>query len=340
MNDKLLLNNKWINFAKCIATILIVMVHSGNILSYAGVAEGDLIDTILLPFRTMASFGVPIFFMTSGYLLFLKEFDWKQNLKKKIRTLLVPFLFWNIAWMLFEFVGGFFLHGMFEDFSKWTIIDWILKFSFDSFYIPFWFIWYLFVMNVLSGVMRWLFQKSQWISGIILLIVLWLPFYSLHASRWKQSVAFFMIGGLIAINREMISIYLEQIKRNLVLIGVLVTVGMLVITSVFAGNEIVRHGALLVGSVSLLAMFIGMSDGIDHTKYTSWVPHTFIIYAVHGKIISIFQILAVKLIEQSAITIAAEYFLLPVIVIFMCIVFSVVFQKLTPSLYRFSQGGR
>ena len=340
MNDKLLLNNRWINFAKCIATILIVMVHAGNILSYANVGEGDLIYTILSPFRTIASFGVPIFFIISGYLLFLKEFDWKQNLKKKVRTLLVPFLFWNIAWMMFEFLGGFILPGMFENFSKWSWLDWIMKFSFDSFYIPFWFIWYLFVMNVLSGVMRWLFQKSQLVSVIVVLIVLLLPFYSLHASRWKQAVAFFMVGGLIAIHREKISDCFEKIKHHLVLVGVLITTGIIALTSVFAGNEFVRHGALLIGSMALLATFIGMSEGVDNAKYTRWVPHTFIIYAVHGKIISIFQILAIKLLGQSNVVITAEYFLLPAIVILLCVVFSVIFQKLAPGLFRFSQGGR
>lgn len=48
---------------KAIATILVVMVHSGNIFGYGSTAQPDY----FLPFYQMAATRVPIFFTVSGY---------------------------------------------------------------------------------------------------------------------------------------------------------------------------------------------------------------------------------------------------------------------------------
>ncbi len=59
--------------------------------------------------QEIARIAVPIFFLMSGY-LFFAGFVWsKENyldkVKSRIKTLLIPFLFWNIATLLLIALG-------------------------------------------------------------------------------------------------------------------------------------------------------------------------------------------------------------------------------------------
>ena len=55
--------------------------------------------------QSLARVAVPLFFVISGYLLFQgyePRFDvYKKKIASRIYTLLVPFVFWNIATLLF-----------------------------------------------------------------------------------------------------------------------------------------------------------------------------------------------------------------------------------------------
>lgn len=53
----------------------------------------------------VARVAVPLFFLVSGYLFFLGQWSWSKyadKLKRRINTLLIPFLFWNLAtWAIY-----------------------------------------------------------------------------------------------------------------------------------------------------------------------------------------------------------------------------------------------
>ena len=84
------------------ATFLVVFVHSYNLLGYADyVAYNPLLQFC----QMLAATAVLILFAISGYLLFRKDFQWAENMKKKCRTLALPFLVWNVFWLLFEIFG-------------------------------------------------------------------------------------------------------------------------------------------------------------------------------------------------------------------------------------------
>ena len=44
--------------------------------------------------------AVPGFFIIASILLYRKPFGWKENVKKKIRTLIVPYFILNTMWIL------------------------------------------------------------------------------------------------------------------------------------------------------------------------------------------------------------------------------------------------
>ena len=70
--------------------------------------------------------------MISGLLLFRKPFGALENAKKKVRTLLIPNVFWNLFWIGMVFIVqriGFDDFGTLNSFpsiSKWKVNDWLM----------------------------------------------------------------------------------------------------------------------------------------------------------------------------------------------------------------------
>ena len=108
-----------------------------------------------------APIAVPWFFCVSGYFLathFSKEGWYKDALKKRIRTLAIPFFFWSMAWLLFNLIfscAGALLKGHSVDFS--ILADWTM-FGFDFFnppsLFPLWFLRMLILLVVVCPMLR------------------------------------------------------------------------------------------------------------------------------------------------------------------------------------------
>ena len=85
----------------------VVFIHSyGRVLAFDPAAIAARHSSAGVEFtRFFISYGiaqtaVPLFFLISGYLFFAGEWSWKrytEKLKRRVHTLLVPFLFWNLA---------------------------------------------------------------------------------------------------------------------------------------------------------------------------------------------------------------------------------------------------
>ena len=99
------LSHKFKNMA-LVGAILIVFIH----------LDWSLIEERSAPWffkmliaRGISQIGVPFFFLASGYFLaghIGENGWWKREVCKRVRTLLVPFFLWNVAFLLFKTVSS------------------------------------------------------------------------------------------------------------------------------------------------------------------------------------------------------------------------------------------
>lgn len=93
---------------------------------------------------------------------------------------------------------------------------------------------------------------------------------------------------------------------------------------------IIYHAAKLVekqsGNLSKVFLYVA--------KYS------FMIYVLHGKMITIIQNICVRLFPQNAVILAAEFIIFPILVITITIKIATALNKILPSLYHFLIGGR
>lgn len=175
--------------------ILVVFVHGFGAdidiaqLHASGLSGAAVFDYVRLFFSVViARSAVPIFFIISGYLFFLKVEEYGRQvyvnkLKKRWYSLVIPYFAWNILfmlWTLMFIVGGILLHGkpwngisdyffqngcshMFWNSGVWgERTTWLGVETHNSgpVLLPFWYMRDLIVMVVLSPVIFWLVRKT------------------------------------------------------------------------------------------------------------------------------------------------------------------------------------
>ena len=91
------IQSRTINVMRIILVVYVVMIHS-----YSGTR--GVIDTGQYPVYKATAFflsleisqiAVPAFFFISGYLFFFGANTYREKLKNRTRTLVVPYIFWN-----------------------------------------------------------------------------------------------------------------------------------------------------------------------------------------------------------------------------------------------------
>ncbi len=227
-----------INMLRFPLAILVVFVHSfGTDIDVAELHASGLTgvvayDYIRLFFSVViARSAVPIFFIISGYLLFLKVEEYNKTvyiskLRKRLYSLVIPYFSWIlllVLWTLVFKVGGILLHGkswtgileyfqengylhMLWDSSVWgDRTTWLGIETHNSgpVLLPFWYMRDLIVMVIISPFIYWLIKKTK-----IIFIILLLAIYvfdvrvSWMSGTFTCASLFFSLGAYFAIKKQ------------------------------------------------------------------------------------------------------------------------------------------
>ena len=226
-----------INMLRFPLAILVVFVHGFGAdidvseLHASGLTGLAVYDYIRLFFSVViARSTVPIFFIISGYLLFLKVEEYNKTvyiskLRKRWHSLVIPYFSWIvllILWTLMFKVGGILLHG-----KPWTdILDYFqnkgyLHMLWDSsvweerttwlgiethnsgpVLLPFWYMRDLIIMVVISPAIYWLIKKIKFVFVILLLAIYTFDIKcSLISGTLASASLFFSIGAYFALKK-------------------------------------------------------------------------------------------------------------------------------------------
>lgn len=218
--------------------ILVVFVHSFGAdidvaeLHASGLTGLAVYDYIRLFFSVViARSAVPIFFIISGYLLFLKVEEYNKivyisKLRKRWHSLVIPYLSWIILfvlWTLMFKVGGILLHskpwtGILEYFQEhsylhmlWDSSVWgervtwlgIETHNSGPVLLPFWYMRDLIMMVVISPIIFWLVKEAKIIFLILLLAIYVFDIrVSWMSGTFTCASLFFSLGAYFAIKKQ------------------------------------------------------------------------------------------------------------------------------------------
>lgn len=368
MNEYL---SKKIRILSFFSIVGVVFCHAYNyydrfLQSTTIIAEGTVPGAMLQFFisNALVRFAVPMFFMFSGYLFFVKfEFSWKGYLKKvlkRVYSLFVPFLLWTaLAGGLLYFVyklAGLERYSIVYEKIGLALTDGVWVWLINSPAFQLWYLADLFKLVLISPVIYWLVKKCK-LLPVILFGILWILelFFIIN----YEGLFFFTIGAYLAVNKISITGMTdlkesvtdkEKYKRVTRILTILWIVGS------FAYALISATTVPSLGAAYMLMIFykINVATGIfavwrlydvnfgkfQNGKFINALStYTVFIFVSHEPLQHLLtDVLLEKMVFNGAHTLV--YFVLPVVMILACVLVGMVLKKLCPKVYSLTVGGR
>jgi Acyltransferase family. len=271
-----------------------------------------------------------------------------RQVKKRIHTLLIPYILWNLIAILVSLFFCF-KSGTFSNLASWfESIGGFRAFWNSSSGLwpidgPLWFIRNLIILVVISPIIHY-FVKQSGIIGLIVLGVL-------YVFRWWKEIPgfeiagimFFSLGSFFSINQIDFSSLFKRHRLLTTCLAIPVLVG--IVFTYWGNNDIYQKFRCiftLVGSASVIGIvsYLIENNKIHERAFLS--NSSFLIFAAHnvfllGKITSHMSKIYTS---TSQIALIIKYFAAPSITIIILLGCYYAMSKLTPRLLALLTGGR
>lgn len=207
-----------IKLISLLCTIMVVYRHAYTAETFYGgfCAEWDLYNFLAHGITNLTSIAVPYFFLISGFFFFKQSYYKDDNyylmLRKKFKTLFIPFVFWN----LLAFIPMWYA-GKIVEVEHWYL--YIVDLLHSDYNGPLWYVRTLMLLMLLSPLYDWIFlldgkvgvKSELYIQALIIgyIFYIWWPMDSKTLST--EGWLFFLLGGVLRKNELCLT---RTIKKN------------------------------------------------------------------------------------------------------------------------------
>jgi surface polysaccharide O-acyltransferase-like enzyme len=349
--------SKRIRSLRFLLIVFVVFIHGGVIDTSVNFADG--LQTFEVPFYVakiqeftdvITSVAVPLFFLISGFLLYLKEPNFLKNLKRKSTTILLPYFLWTILVIFFLFVAQsfsftkpYFANLIVRNFSS---MDWIGVFlgHFGKFSEPsghplvyqFWFLRDLFILNLLFVIIKKIIDLCPG-GAFILFFLLWIGGINIYIV--STGALFFFALGYYIVKYNVNYKHIDNIKMKDMVIMYMTTI----ITSLFFKERIIFISAIniIIGILFFIKLSYDFVKKERVYKSLSWMEqYAFWVYATHGIVIAAMTKVSVKIMPMNDGWLLVNYFGVTLLCIFILVCIGIIFRKIFPKLFLILTGGR
>lgn len=282
--------------------------------------------------------SVPIFLLISGYLFFregsyvLTKELWISKLKKRISSLLVPYLLWNfIGYIIYAIKVGF----SFEDFfhSFW-VIDIPGRSGSSPIDGPLWYVRNLMIMVVISPIIAYMIKFTKWYL-ILIMTILWIIQIPPFNKGIGIAFYFFSLGGYLRVFDYHVENLQRYAKYLILAYPIYVSYAFLMQSNSTCWDF--QVGLILgIGAIFSLTMhFIKYGNG--NSKFVQILSETsFFIYCLHDLLLQFLKPFFSEILGTGD----SAYISLIVVDIALCLGFFYVLKRISPKVTSLLMGGR
>ncbi len=196
----------WVDYLKTLAILAVILVHcSSKYLLPETVFQPNWYFGVL--FESLSRFGVPLFIMVSGFLI-LRKNQSIADVPRRLKRVIVPFLFWLIVCMLAKFIFMFKVNGISD--LGYFLIGALLDPTIVS--VEFWFVYMIIGLYIASPIITtWLHNTS--IAEIEYCLIIWALISFIGFSNvdfllydylkyFTGSIGYFILGYYLTIKQK------------------------------------------------------------------------------------------------------------------------------------------
>ena len=359
--------SKTISFLRFPLMVGVVLIHAKiggewlERISTAPSADFPIYATVsYLLSSIIASIAVPLYFFIAGFLFFYRTaFDshvYLQKLKKRCKTLLVPYLLWNLIALLLTFALQAFFPDMvvgaksvrdysvtdylwcFWDFQKVHHGEWSSMTPIND---PLWFIRDLMVVILFSPLIHFLLKKLHTFF-VLLLGILWLNGWWYEVPGFSiAALFFFSAGAYFSIHKKDFVAIVKRLPAFPTVSLIYVTVSILILC--LRGESWIlylKKVSILIGIV----LAVGLSA--RRIERGTWRVNQFLtegslfIYLYHGLIVYRLSSRLFLLLPHTDAMLLLVYFFCPTIIIFFGLFLYRIIKNSSRQITALLMGGR
>lgn len=311
-------------------------------------------------------YGVPTFYAISGYLFFIGTSEkgimaifTKQ--KKRVRTLLVPYVLTNIISILFYMLVkvaaaklpavGDSLNFNLLDKGGETLIEKSYFWFWDGpIAFQMWFVRDLMIMIVFSPVIYYILKllaSNRWTSYAVVIGCLALVDWHYTARTW--AFAWFVLGGILSMSKYLRVVDLKPYKNPALLmlsLSLAVIFNNALCAARLSASPIDIDYATIFGVPAIWILYDCFTTESHHSKLLSpnyycskLITSTFFIYLIHEPFLNVVKKLPL-MISRSEWMVGICYLLVPIVFVFLALSVGNLWKKNLPKSYSIFVGGR
>lgn len=347
--------SKKLKFMSLISMLCVVIAHSYNFTDSflrqatclaEGFNPGAMIEFSIC--NGFVRFCIPLYFMISGYLFFLKyDGSWasyKKEVGKRCKTILLPFLIWVVFWTIILFLMHFFgnvdyVNAYYDYAMGHPSILLTSPFGFQL-----WFLFDLMKMVVLCPVVYFITKKCKgW--PLLILAVFWVM--DIGTPINSDAYMFFSLGALFAVSDKGRNIVMSKEKAGLLsaIFGSLTLIFVITNTCLSAagisGNIRIAlfRAAEITGIIAVWKLY-DIKGNVKEGRLMSLISSaSFMIYVLHQPTLGILNPLLCTQ-ESSTIMHLIVFVLVPVVFSIFMAYFTQLLLKICPKAISVATGGR
>lgn len=293
------------------------------------------------------------FFLISSFLLYRKEYSWVNNIKKKVRTLLIPYLIMNTIWIILFFVcqnipaTTVFFNNKNNLISSFDMTKWFKAYGIGEecpFLYPLWFIRNLIVLNILSVLIKKIidFIPKFFLSVIIVMFIFVtdFPFNNFNSLIYVSDFCFWCFGYYLI----KYQIDINKYDKNKVIC--LLFVIFLIINTVLKDHShlimstIILRCSLVINILFWYSCFSYNINGLLQKSLLMFSKYNFCIYIFHEMNLTFIRKMIAKLLGISFYIQFFQFLLLPIFLIITIVFICSKLEKYLPVVFSILTGNR
>lgn len=348
--------------------ILVVVLHAYS-------ASGGYVSIALS--HVLAHIAVPCFFFISGYLFFYRIEHWdlsiyKKKIRKRIKTLLIPYIIWISLFILWEMSKAFILRdgvyslplkGHNTDLIYWIrlywdcienntpIIGWFGVSFRDTmpFLFPMWYIRDLMIAVLLTPLFFYLLKPRN--TKIVSLLFLWLLFLSFISNSFVHcipglsiiSLFPFCAGAFFSINNVS---FIKTFRNIFMYGGAVAALGLFIVEILFDGRfstigSYVYPFWLIFGIIAFVTM-LSLIPKRNNKMSERLSRSTFFVFAFHPFVLaycsSFCGLCLRKIFGFGGLIGLVSYLVTPILCVFICVIVYMLLERFLPFLNKILNG--
>ena len=356
MNEYLRTKIKVLSF---FLVVLVVIVHAYNI-DVQTEPEGLYIINGLNGFiqaflcQGINRIASPLFFIISGYLFFVnltgQRTDFIRKVKKRFKTLIIPYVFWSLWGILFYLVLQAFLpHSI--SFTRGLIMDWDLKKLLSTVFldpIPYqlWYVRDLTVFALLSPLLYLLLRYTRFYLVLFFMLV-W--FYDFDPVIFRnQSIFFFITGAYISTkNGDLVNT--RSSSRAIVFTALWILIVLFKTTIIYYNYQnlivlnVIHKISIMMGILAINniynVVFVN-NENVVRSNIFRIVTFSFFLFASHEPVSTIFKKGLLLVFGGDELRSFLIFLITPILTIILCLFIGYHLKRLVPKFYGTITGWR